>query len=460
MMPEARGLRLHFAGIGGAGMAPLAEVMHGLGFQVSGCDGKDGATVQSLREKGIPVEVGHSPAHVAAGVDALIVSLALPADHPEIEAARAAGLRVVPRGQALGWLMSRFRSLAVAGTHGKSTTTGFLASILNAAGADPTLVGGGDFQNGESGGRVGSGPWLVAEADEFGKSFLSMAPTSAVLTNVDDDHLDTYGSQEALDAAFAEFLNGLPFVGHAVMNTDDAGVIRIRSLLRHSVRGFGRGEAADYRLLDAQPRPGWAQALAVRIPGGQDVEFRLRLPGEHNALNALAAAALALEEGFSIDAVAAGLENFVGVRRRLERIGICRGVEVYDDYAHHPSEVRAALRAARGLVSGPLVVVFQPHLYSRTQRLAKSFGEALLACDRLFVLPVYASREKALPGVEGRLVADAAVAAGHSQVVYLEGDRADELKRIAAVLAAGGLCLTLGAGDVDEWAKALAGGGL
>lgn len=458
MMPEARGLRLHFVGIGGAGMAPLAEVLHGIGFQVSGCDGKESAALRSLRDKGIPVNLGHDPNHVAAGIDALVVSLALPADHPEIAAARAAGLRVVPRGEALGWLMSRFRSLAVAGTHGKSTTTGFLASILKAAGADPTLVGGGDFQNGESGGRVGAGPWLVAEADEFGKSFLSMTPTSAVLTNVDDDHLDTYGSQDALDAAFAEFLNGLPFVGRAVVNADDTGVQRIRSRLKHPVRGFGRSQAADYRILDTQPRPGMAQALTVRLPGGEEIEFGLRLPGDHNAMNALGAAALALEEGFPPAAVAEGLQAFSGVRRRLERLGAYRGAEIYDDYAHHPAEVRAALRAARGLTTGPLVAVFQPHLYSRTQRLAQAFGEALRECDSLFILPVYASREKALPGVDARLVADAASAAGHAQVVYLEGDKADGLRRIAASLTEGGLCLTLGAGDVDGWARDLAGG--
>jgi UDP-N-acetylmuramate--alanine ligase len=455
MILEAKNLRLHFAGIGGAGMAPLAEVFHGMGFRVSGCDGKSSATTDALMEKGIPVQIGHHPNHMASTVDALIVSLALPSDHPEILAAKNAGIRVVMRGEALGWLMSRHRSLAVAGTHGKSTTTGFLATILKSAQTDPTLIGGGDFQNGQSGGRVGAGPWLVAEADEFGKSFLSMTPTSAILTNVDNDHLESWGSQENLDAGFADFLNRIPFVGNLVINADDPGVQRIQSLLRGPYRTFGKSPKADYRLLAKDVRPGFAQTLDCQLPDGRPVEFNLRIPGDHNAMNALGAAALALEEGFSLAVISQGLKEFSGIRRRMEKVGDCRGAEVYDDYAHHPSEVRAALNAARELTQGNLVAIFQPHLYSRTQRLADEFGKALLNCDVLFVLPVFGSRELPIPGVQGDLIADAARTAGHARVEYLEAVRGQELKKIFAHLAPGDLCLTLGAGDVDLWAKDL-----
>jgi len=448
MKPSARLKNLHFVGIGGAGMCALAEALFGFGFAVRGSDRSDGPALRRLRGLGIPVFVGHDASQVDPGCDVVVFSAAVDAENPEIRAARSLGLPVVRRADLLGSLMARKHGLAVAGTHGKTTTTGMLVRILLAAGCDPGWVAGGTWAGGAPG-RSGGGEFLVAEADEYDRAFLSLRPVSAAVTNIDSDHLEIYGALDALDEAFVKFLNGLPFYGIAVVNAEDAGLKRILGKLTCRVRTFGLS-SGDYQVRQLETGAFGARFSLWRS-GGEIGKLRLRVPGLHNVSNALAAAALALEEEVSFGAVEEGLAEFSGMRRRLERIGTRRGVTVFDDYAHHPTEIAATLQAVRPLCQGRLCVLFQPHLYSRTQKLLPEFARALLACDLLFILPVYAARETPIPGVESDAIVAEAARLGHASARFVEnGDNA--VTELAKMLKPGDLCLTMGAGDVGDWA--------
>jgi UDP-N-acetylmuramate--alanine ligase len=430
MKPSSRLRTLHFTGIGGSGMSALAAVMHGAGFTVSGSDRVDGATQNGLRAKGIPVFTGHAATHVTKALDALVYTAAVPSDNAELEAARTLGVPVVRRADLLGLVMARRHGLAVAGTHGKSTTTGMLIHILKAAGTDPG--------------------WAVGAAWKD--------PVSALVTNVDADHLDYYGTLGAIEDAFVQFLNGLPFHGIAVLNAEDAGLRRIAGRLTCRVRTCGLS-VGDYQAHDMVTDATGASFILWR-QGESLGRVTLRVFGAHNVTNALAAAALALEEGVPFAAVAEGLAAFPGMHRRLETVGTRNQVTVLDDYAHHPAEVAAALRAARSVASargGRLVVVFQPHLYSRTRQLAADFAGAFLGCDTLFVLPVYAAREGVMPGVEGHLISDEATRLGHGDSRFLADFRTpvSAAAFVAATLGAGDVCVTMGAGDVGTLSPAL-----
>ena len=446
MKPSMRFRYLHFVGIGGAGMSALAETLAGFGFSVRGSDRVESPALDRLRSLGIPVFVGHEAAHVNAGCDAVVFSAAVDFENPELRAAQALGIPVVRRADLLGCLMARQHGLAIAGTHGKTTTTGMLIHILQAAGCDPGWVAGGIWSGGKAG-HAGSGEFLVAEADEYDRAFLSLRPVSAIVTNIDADHLDVYGTLSAVEDAFVEFLNRLPFHGVAVVNGEDAGVRRVLDRLMCRVRIFGFS-AGDYKA-----RNPVSNALGCRFTlwrlGVEMGEVLLSVPGAHNISNAVAAAALALEEGVPFAAVTEGLASFPGMQRRLEGIGTRGGVTVIDDYAHHPAEVTAALKAARPLTSGRLSVLFQPHLYSRTRQFTREFAHAFLGCDQLFVLPVYAAREMPIPGVEGNSIVEEAVRLGHPSARFLAvRDRA--AAEVAGALHPGDLCLTMGAGDVGE----------
>jgi UDP-N-acetylmuramate--alanine ligase len=448
---------LHFTGIGGSGMSALAAVMHDAGFTVQGSDRTDGAPQASLRAKGISVFTGHDAAHVTHDLDALIYTAAVPSDNPELEAARAQGIPVVRRADLLGLVMGRRHGLAVAGTHGKSTTTGMLIHILQAAGTDPGWAVGAAWKNGEAG-HAGRGEFFAVEADEYDRAFLSLRPVSAVVTNVDADHLDYYGTLAAIEDAFVEFLNRLPFHGVAVLNAEDAGLRRIAHRLTCRVRTCGLS-AGDYQARDMTTDASGA-AFALWHNGENLGRVSLKVFGAHNVTNALAAAALALEEGVPFAAVSAGLAAFPGMHRRLELVGARKGITVFDDYAHHPAEVTAALRAARLIASdrgGRLVVVFQPHLYSRTRQLAAEFAGAFLGGDRVFILPVYPAREAPLPGVEGHLISEEATRLGHTDAHFL-GTAHHPIaaaETIAATLRAGDVLVTMGAGDIGTLAPAV-----
>jgi UDP-N-acetylmuramate--alanine ligase len=449
MKPSARLRRLHFVGLGGAGMSALAEALAGFGFSVRGSDRSDSPALRRLRGLGMPVFIGHDASQVDPGCDAVVYSAAVDPGNPELRAARELGVPRVRRAELLGILMGRKHGLAVAGAHGKTTTTGMLIHILRAAGGDPSWVAGGVWAGGEPG-RAGGGDFLVAEADEYDRAFLSLKPVSAVATNIDSDHLDTYGTQEALDEAFVAFLNALPFHGTAVIHAEDPGLARVLGRIRSRVKTYGLG-SGDYQARRLESDASGSR-FSVWNDGADLGKVRLRTPGLHNACNALGAAALALEEGVSFGAVAQGLEAFPGMRRRMERVGARRGITVFDDYAHHPTEVAAALQALRLMAGkGRLCAVFQPHLYSRTRQLTAEFARAFLACDLLFVLPVYAAREEPIPGVEGNVLTEAASGLGHAAAHFL-AQRSAVAREVARALRAGDVCATLGAGDVGDLA--------
>jgi UDP-N-acetylmuramate--alanine ligase len=441
--------RVHLIGIGGAGMSGIARILLARGAAVSGSDAKDSRTVLTLRALGADVAVGHDAAHLPEPPATVVVSSAIRESNPELAAARERGLPVVHRAQALAALTAGRRLAAVTGTAGKTSTTSMLTVALQHSGLDPSFAIGGDLTASGSGAHEGSGDVFVVEADESDASFLAFSPAVAVVTNVEADHLDHYGSAEAYVAAFDEFLGRIVPGGVLVACLDDPGAAALAARAEARgirVRRYGRAAGADARLVDF--RPDGTGARIGLVHSGREHLLRLGVPGEHMALNALAALLAGAELGAGTDGLLAGLAAFDGVRRRFEFRGRAAGVVVYDDYAHHPSKVAAQLRAARQVVDGHgrVVVAFQPHLYSRTRDFAAEFGEALGLADEVVVLDVYGAREDPQPGVSGALIADA---------VPLPRDRVRFVPRwedvpgvVAGVAAAGDLVVTMGAGDV------------
>ena len=446
---------IHFMGIGGAGMFPLAELLRRAGGRVTGCDAQPNAGVRALREAGVAVEVGHDPRHVE-GCSALVVTSAVPVDHPEVLAAREAGIPVLKRAQALGAVVNRGAVVGIAGTHGKTTTTALTTAVLAAGGLDPTGLVGGHVPAWGGNLRPGSDRLYVVEADEFDRSFLTLQPSVAVVTTLEADHLDIYHSLAGVEEAFLAFLALVRPGGLVVGCGDDAGVGRLLARLPGDaapVVTYGVGAGAMLRAEDVRME-GLEARFLVREAGRPLGEARLRVPGLHNVRNALAAVAVGRHLGLEWPALAEGLAGYSGTRRRFERVGEAGGVLLVDDYAHHPTEIGATLRAARAAFSGRrLVAVFQPHLYSRTRDFAAEFGRELARADRLFVTDVYAAREQAIPGVSGELIAEHARAAG-AEVTFVP-ERGAVVEQVAAALRPGDVCFTLGAGDLDEAAREL-----
>ncbi len=445
--------RFHLMGIGGAGMSALAELLLVEGCQVSGCDAAPGAFAQALESRGVRVLAGHDPAHVE-GAQALVVSSAVPRDHPEVQAARAAGLPIVRRAEMLAEVARRRVQVAIAGTHGKSTTTGMTGAALAAAGLDPTVVVGGTLRGSAGNVRPGRGELFVVEADEFDRSFLALSPVYALVTSLDADHLDTYGTKRALARAFLEFLDKVPFHGRAAWCADHPGLRRLVTRTRAPLVSYGLSARAQVRGARIRAR-GLSTAFELTRGGERLGRIELQVPGRLNVQNAVGAAALALELGVPFDALRDGLAGFGGVGRRFELKPAGGDVLVVDDYAHHPAEVRATLRAAREGWERRLVALFQPHLYSRTRDLAREFGAALALADLVFVTDVYAAREAPLPGVDGALVAAATRDAGQADVTYVP-DRGALAERALARIRPGDLVLVMGAGDVWRSAEEIA----
>jgi UDP-N-acetylmuramate--alanine ligase len=433
---------VHFVGIGGAGMSALAMIAARRGVRVSGCDA-DPTGAADLSALGVSVLRGHDPAHVEQA-RALVVTAAVPPGHPELARARELGVPVVPRKVALASLIEGARSVAISGTHGKTTTTVMTTEALAAAGLDPTGIAGGRVSTWGGNARVAGDDLFVVEADEYDQAFLTLHPTVAVVNNVEPDHLECYGSLEALEAAFAEFSGRAET---AIVNLDDPGARRVGSRLQ-AVRWVGFGPEADYRITEVTQRADATEAV-VALRRGKPVRLRLQVPGVHNLRNAVAALASADALGGSLEAAARALGEFRGVGRRFERLGEHRGVAVVDDYAHHPSELEATLSAARQAYPGRrLVAVFQPHLYSRTEAHGAAMGRALAAADLVIVTEIYAAREQPIPGVTGRMVADAATEAGAD--ARFEATRGDVGRRVFEALKPGDVVLTLGAGDITR----------
>ena len=448
--------RLHLMGIGGAGMSGLAEWLLDRGHAVDGCDARASGVTRRLEDLGSRVQVGHDPSHIE-GIDALVVSSAIPVDHPERRAAVERGLAVIRRAELLGAIMAGSRGIAVAGTHGKSTTTTMTGSVLEAAGLDPTVIVGGRIRGRDGNVRIGAGPWLVAEADEFDRSFLALSPELAVITNVEADHLDIYGTLEAVREAFSEFARRVARGGTLLLGADDAGARSLATPEGVRVMSFGTSSTADVRGIEVDPGPEGI-AFDLLLGGVQAGRVRLAMPGVHNVKNALAAAAVGWRLDAPAQAIREGLEAVRGVERRFEIVYRSDDLMIVDDYAHHPSEISATLSGARAAwPERRLVAVFQPHLYTRTRDFAGEFGIALSGADLVFVTDVYPAREQPIEGVSGRLISEAARKAG-APVTYLPDETTggrDATDVVEAALRSGDMVVTLGAGDIDELARRL-----
>ncbi|PYO27039.1 MAG: UDP-N-acetylmuramate--L-alanine ligase [Gemmatimonadetes bacterium] len=435
---------VHFMGIAGAGMSGLALLARQQGVSITGCD-NDPSGAADLAALGVEIWRGHDAGHVV-GARALVVTAAVPGDHPELERARALGVPVVRRADALSQAVAGGTVVAVAGTHGKTTTTVMVTEALAAAGRDPTGLAGGRVARWGGNARVGGRELYVVEADEFDRAFLSLVPTVAVVNNVEADHLECYGGRlAALEDAFAEFAGR---ARRAIVGADDPGAARVAARLAVPVWRVGLGAGVDVRIADPALSERGSTAR-IELPGGRALALRLQVPGLHNLRNAAAALAVVHELGADLGRALAALAEFSGVGRRFERVGEARGVTVVDDYAHHPTEVEATLAAARqAFPRRRVVAVFQPHLFSRTALHGEALGRALAAADVVVVAPIYAAREAPLAGVSAELVARGAARAGATTIAVRE--RAGLTERVVETVRAGDVVFTLGAGDITR----------
>ena len=449
---------IHFVGIGGSGMSGIAEVLLSLGYAVHGSDARASAVTQRLGALGARISIGHAAANIE-GADVVVASSAVPRGNPEVEAALARRIPVVSRAEMLGELM-RFRySIAVAGTHGKTTTTSLLASILSEGGEDPTFVIGGRLKSAASGAQLGAGRYLVAEADESDASFMHLQPLIAIVTNIDNDHLVTHGGDFGLlKQSFVDFLHNLPFYGLAVLGVDDPEVRSIVSEVGRPVLSYGLDASADVRGVDVAPA-GLKTRFDVVRPRGPRLAVTLNLPGTHNVRNALAAIAVASELGIDDAAVLRALETFQGVDRRLQHIGeadtAVGRLTIIDDYGHHPTEVAATLEALRqGYAGRRVVLAFQPHRYTRTRDLIDDFARVLSLADVLLVTEVYAAGEAPIAGADGRAICRAVRSRGQLEPLFVE--KVEELPAALSGLVKGGdVIVAMGAGSISAVAHRL-----
>ncbi len=448
--------RIHFVGIGGIGMSGIAESLAAQGFEITGSDLSESAITEHLVECGCTVYKGHKAENVQ-DVNALVYSSAVDRENPEIVEARRLGIPVIRRAEMLAELMRLKSGIAVAGTHGKTTTTSMIGHILTEAGLDPTVIVGGVVRGLGTNARLGNSELLVAEADEYDRSFLKLTPVLAVLTTLEAEHLDTYGTYEALREAFLTYANSVPFYGLVAVCTDEPNLVDLLPELDRPVITYGTNPHADLRISDLES--GVMSKCTIWRGAEKLGILELPLPGLHNLRNALGALSVALELDVPFDSAVAALRGFSGVKRRFELRGEELGVAVYDDYAHHPTEVKATLTAAREAFNGRRIVgIFQPHLYSRTQTFYKEFAQALLLADLLMVSDVYPAREKPIEGVTGRMIVEQAQKFGHRNVHYLRR-REEIVHKLSPMLEEGDLVITLGAGDIyktsDEVLEAL-----
>jgi len=460
---------IHFVGIGGIGMSGIAEVMHHLGYQVQGSDQNEGYAVEGLRKAGIPITIGHSADNLG---DARVVvcSTAISRGNPEVEAAIERRLPLVRRAEMLAELMRMQSTVAVAGTHGKTTTTSMIAAILDAGGIDPTVINGGVINAYGSNARLGSSDWMVVEADESDGSFLRLDGTIAVVTNIDPEHLEHYGSFDKAKDAYVEFIENVPFYGLAVLCVDHPEVQNILSRIRdRRVMTYGMSALADVRAVNVVAESGGSRFDAAVL--GRDGERRLitdifvPMPGRHNVLNALAALAVGIEFRMDDAVLARGFERFTGVKRRFTSVGEVDGARVIDDYAHHPVEIRAVLSAAResaqsqagngdGALGGRVIAVVQPHRFTRLRDLMEDFQNAFNDADMVFVAPVYPAGEQPIEGIDSAALSEGLRAHGHRMVRTVDSaeDLADNLRDLAAP---GDVIICMGAGDITKWAAGL-----
>ncbi|MBK5961036.1 UDP-N-acetylmuramate--L-alanine ligase [Rhodoplanes elegans] len=450
---------VHFVGIGGIGMSGIAEVLANLGYTVQGSDVAENANVKRLRGKGIKVAIGHAAENVD-GAHVLVVSSAIRRDNPELVAARAKRLPVVRRAEMLAELMRLKSCVAVGGTHGKTTTTSLVASLLDAAGFDPTVINGGIINAYGTNARLGAGDWMVVEADESDGTFLKLPTDVAIVTNIDAEHLDHFKTYEAVQEAFQTFAENVPFYGFAVMCIDHPVVqTMVGRIEDRRVVTYGENPQADVRLVYQDHTDGKSRFSVVFRDRGEAAAheisgLELPMPGRHNALNATAAIAVARELGVSDDKIRKALAGFSGVGRRFTRTGAWNGVTVIDDYGHHPVEIAAVLKAARETAKGRVIAVMQPHRYTRLQSLFEQFCTCFNDADTVVVAPVYPAGEAPIPGIDRDSLVAGVLARGHRNAVPLEGPQA--LAGVVRQLAQpGDYVVCLGAGSITQWAHAL-----
>jgi len=454
---------IHFIGIGGIGMSGIAEVMHNLGYRVQGSDVAEGYVVEGLRAKGIPIHIGHDAANLGDAV-VIVTSTAIKRGNPEVEAALERRIPVVRRAEMLAELMRLKSTVAVAGTHGKTTTTSMIAALLDAGGVDPTVINGGIINQYGSNARLGDSDWMVVEADESDGSFLRLDGTIAVVTNIDPEHLDHYGDFDAVKNAFVEFVENVPFYGAALLCLDHPEVQNIIPRIRdRRVVTYGFSAQADVRGTTVTPIPGGNRFdVVIRSRDGatRTIEHvELPMPGRHNVQNALAAIGVALEMGITDTDIARGFAAFGGVKRRFTKVGEAKidggAVTVIDDYGHHPVEIRAVLAAAREGVENRVIAVVQPHRYSRLGDLMEDFRQAFNDADMVLVAPVYAAGEAPVEGVDAQALVDGLRERGHRSAATVAGPE-DLASVLASTARPGDMVVCLGAGDITKWAAGLA----
>jgi UDP-N-acetylmuramate--alanine ligase len=452
---------IHFIGIGGIGMSGIAEVMHILGYKVQGSDVSEGYVVEGLRSLGIPVQIGHHADHLGDAA-VVVVSTAIRKDNPELACAYERRIPVVRRAEMLAELMRLKSTVAVAGTHGKTTTTSMVAALLDAGGIDPTVINGGIINAYGSNARLGSSDWMVVEADESDGSFLRLDGTIAVVTNIDPEHLDHYGSFDKVKDAYVEFVENVPFYGAALLCVDHPEVQTIIPRLRdRRVVTYGFAAQADVRGDNVTPVPGGNRFdVTARDRTGASrtiTGVELPMPGRHNVQNALAAIGVALELGISDEVVRVGFARFGGVKRRFTKVGEVEGVTIIDDYGHHPVEIRAVLAAAREGAEGRVIAAVQPHRYTRLQNLMEDFQGAFNDADIVFVAPVYAAGEEPIEGVDAEALVEGLKQRGHRMAKAVGGPE-DLCRQLRDIAARGDMVICLGAGDITKWAAGLADG--
>jgi len=437
--------KLHFVGIGGIGMSGIAEMLYNLGYEITGSDLAASEVTDHLEKIGIKVYYDHKPENVGSA-NLVIYSSAVSMDNPELEYARHKKIIIVRRAEMLAELMRMKYSIGIAGTHGKTTTTSIIGQIMTDAGMDPTVIVGGRVIQFETNIKLGHSDYLVAEADEYDRSFLRMTPTDAVLTTLEEDHLDCYKDIDDLKRAFLEFANKVPFYGTVYVNMDDHNLVSLIPEINHPVVTFGMASQADYQITNMSFE-GHNSAFDLISKKHNLGRANIRLPGLFNIMNSLAAVAVSMEHEIPFEMITKSLANFRGVNRRFELIGETGGYMVIDDYAHHPTEVEVTLRAAKRGYNRPIIAVFQPHLYSRTQDFYREFAKALLSADVMIVAKIYPAREEPIPGVTGNLVVEAARSFGHQNCHYV-----DDLSLIPEFvkehLIDNAMIMTIGAGTI------------
>ena len=451
---------IHFVGIGGIGMSGIAEVMHNLGYTVQGSDVAEGYVVQGLRSRGISVTIGHDAENLGDAA-VVVVSTAITRTNPEVEAAYQRRIPVVRRAEMLAELMRLKSTIAVAGTHGKTTTTSMVAALLDAGGVDPTVINGGIINQYGSNARLGDSEWMVVEADESDGSFLRLDGTYAIVTNIDPEHLDHYGSFDRAKDAYVEFVENVPFYGAALLCLDHPEVQAIIPRVRdRRIVTYGFAASADVRGVNVTPHHGGNRFEAIirnRDGSTRSIEgIELPMPGRHNVQNALSAIGVALELGVDDATIQQGFAKFGGVKRRFTKVGETDGVTIIDDYGHHPVEIRAVLAAARESAEGRVIAVVQPHRFTRLSNLMDEFAQAFNDADMVYVTPVYAAGELPLDGVNSDALVENVQRRGHRAVASIESE--DALARaLAGVIQPKDMVICLGAGDITKWAANLAG---